>query len=105
MERNILGHIDALIHLSCFAAEVSRCSFEAMKNDAETRLEAASRNAKIAIVRNVVFANATGSWRRAIGNLVTIRTVRTSEISSSTPMVYVRHTKCSPHSDEVPDSR
>jgi len=63
MERNSLGHIDALIHLSCFAAEITRCSFEAMKNDAETRLEAASRNAKIAIVRNVVFANATASGK------------------------------------------
>jgi len=72
MERNSLGHIDALIHLSRFAAEISRCSLEAMKNNAETRLEAASRNAEIAIVRNIVFPNATGSWRRVIGNLVTI---------------------------------
>jgi len=75
MEGNNLGHIDALIHLSRFAAEVSRCSFEAMKKEAEMRLEAASRNAKIAMVRNIVFPNATGSWRRAIGNL-TIQMVR-----------------------------
>jgi len=50
-----------------------------MKTEAETRLEAASRNAKIAIVRNVVFPKATGSWRRAIGNLLIIRTVRIRE--------------------------
>jgi len=59
MEGNSLGDIDASIHLSRFAAEVSRCSLEAMKEEAENRLEAASRNAKIAIVRNIVFPNVT----------------------------------------------
>ena len=82
IEGNSLRHIDASIHLSRFTAEVRRCSFEATKKEAETRLEVASRNARITIVRNVAFPNTIGSWRRAIGNLVKIRMVRTSELES-----------------------
>jgi len=81
MEGKNLGHIDASIHFSRFPAEVRR-SLEAMKKEAETRLEIASRNARITRVRNIVFPKAVGSWRRAIGNLLTIRSVSTSEMES-----------------------
>jgi len=103
MERNSFGHIDALIHLCRFVTEVNRCSLTAIKIEAETRLEAASRNAKMAIVRNILFPNATGSWRRAIGNLATRTSVRWKVWYDL--HCYVRHAECTSHSDEVPDDR
>jgi len=90
MEGNSFGHIDASIHLSRFAEEASRYSLEAMKMEAETRLEAASRRAKITIVRNIVFPNTAGSWRRAIGNL----TIRSEIASMVIYVILIARTAC-----------
>ena len=68
MEESNLGHLDASIHLSLLVGEFS-CSLEALRMEAVVMLEAASNNAKIAIVRNVVFPTTTESRSRAIGNL------------------------------------
>ena len=58
--------------------------------EAETRLEAASRKAKITIVRNIVFPNTTGSWRRAIGNL----TIRSEIASMVIYLILIARTAC-----------
>jgi len=68
MEESNLGHVDASIHLSLLVAEFS-CSLEAMRIDAVATLEAASKNAKIDMVRKMAFPITTESRSRAIGNL------------------------------------
>jgi len=68
MEERYLGFLDAQVHLLPMEAEYIR-SLWAMRKEAAAMLETASKNAKIAIVRNMAFPMTTESWSRAIGNL------------------------------------